>query len=121
MCRPHEWGFWDATPSLGETCLMATGKQGARSWKSRARQVALHERVVWIRTRLRERQCHLRSAHVQVGGYFKKREVAFQRPEKGDRHLLNKMHSGRLDSGSMAMIRAERVRPFCHMSFSYAL
>lgn len=28
MCRPHEWGFWEATPSLGETCLMVAEKRG---------------------------------------------------------------------------------------------
>lgn len=33
MCRPREWGFWEATPSLGETCLMVAEK-GARSRKA---------------------------------------------------------------------------------------
>lgn len=28
MCCPHEWGFWEATPSLGETCLMVAEKKG---------------------------------------------------------------------------------------------
>lgn len=58
---------------LLERPISGSLERWAWSWKSRARQFVLHEMVIWIRARPGERHCHLRSAHVQVGGYFKRR------------------------------------------------